>query len=440
MYSLGDLLPYAGNTRLNSLQNRIRVLELVEFLCKSAKNSVLAFLSKQYNAFDAQVSENLCQIRAYQLTYILDNYDEDCFRSLSLFYQNIKDVQTRCRVLTTEYKELSTKRPSYYVKKIDQTVTLTQMLERHDLNIKLAELPYLLTQNYILSTYKLTGAHNISQGIDYEKLCHGLNIASKTLARKVACKLQRNISKNSCQFIFRLANELNLTLSSLDLLRALYSQDEVGRHLLASYEVTRIILQHAFKVKKHIKITVHCLGGDNGDVITFFLKPSRFHKHYVVSKKIKKYANNSLISFSGITCASKHTIKSRKKYIAQFMHIGFEDVLLANMAQHPQYAGILLDAKKFNPYSNLDINGRQQQYLDVIKQSEQQFLNHKNLSAKIGCNAENFTLFLLTHVRCDYTAPRQHNVYSHIHPRRPTLYDSSQTNSGLGASTLAYEL
>ena len=72
-YSIRDLLPYTEDTLINSLKERIRTMQLLEFLYTSAQDAVHAFLAKKYNEFDAQVSENLCQIRAYQLMYLLDN-------------------------------------------------------------------------------------------------------------------------------------------------------------------------------------------------------------------------------------------------------------------------------------------------------------------------------------------------------------------------------
>ena len=66
-YILSNLLPYAQNMLLTSLGEKIRVLRLLEFFCHSALDALHAFFAKAYNKFDAQVSENLCQIRACQL-------------------------------------------------------------------------------------------------------------------------------------------------------------------------------------------------------------------------------------------------------------------------------------------------------------------------------------------------------------------------------------
>jgi hypothetical protein len=183
------------------------------------------------------------------------------------------------------------------------------------------------------------------------------------------------------------------------LLRSLYYQDEVGRHVLSCYEVTKIILRHAFETKKYIKIIVTRISGNTEKNVTFFLKTSK-KGYYVLARNSEEIVDDGLITFAGISNI-KYKNESQKEYIARFMNIGFENVILSNMAQHPQYAGLHLDDKKFNPYLKIDSVGLNETYLNCIKESEKNFLQHKSLSSKIGCAKENSDLFLLTHVHCD---------------------------------------
>lgn len=397
-YELSNLLPYTSDTLLRSLKERMRVLQLLEFLYESTKDAIQSYLSKQYSDFDAQVSENLCQIRAYQLIHMLDSQDNNR-QQLVIFYQNVKDMHARCDSVLSEYRALTKKRPSQYTKRIDQSETLGQMLQEHELDMELSELLYLLIQKHVLSKYKLVGEYNISKGINYDKMCLDLKISSKTFIRKVVHRLQRNVSENSCRFVFKLFNGIDSNQYHRSLLQSLYFQDEVGRHVLACYEATKVILQHAFQAGKQIKVIITRILDSGNEVVTFFLKPSPIQRRYILS--IKEVPSEGLVTFAGISCCSTCDAETNDEHISRLLEMGFENVILSNMAQHPQYSGLLLDDKKYNPYLSLDMDELQESHVEFIKSAEKQFLQHKHLATKIGCTPEDSSLFLLTHVRCD---------------------------------------
>jgi hypothetical protein len=402
-YRLSDLLPYSEDILLTSLQDRIRILQLLLFYYRSSQDAISAFTSKKYTEFDAQVSENLCQIRAYQLTQIVRKSNEDESDSNSLTVINLKFNQlfATCDALLSSYVYLSKKRPSYYSKIIDQETTLKDFLREHKFDLDFSDLAYFLTQTYILSKYKLVGEYNISHGIDYDDLCNNLNIQSRTYVRKIIHKLQRNISKYSCQFIFNIMSNLDFDNRHNFLLQSLYFNDEVGRHVFPSYESTNIILQHKIKNGLGVKVVVNRISDNGSDNIIFLLKPSQAHKKYVLSSANEFDSYDGLTTFIGIARYNGQISESKELYISKFLNIGFENIILANMAQHPQYAGILLDDKKHNPYITLNVNGLQQSYIDYIREAESRFLKHKHISTSIGCTPNNAGLFLLTHVRCD---------------------------------------
>lgn len=82
------------------------------------------------------------------------------------------------------------------------------------------------------------------------------------------------------------------------------------------------------------------------------------------------------------------------------MDIGFEKIILCNIAQHPQYTGLILCNKKYNPYLTLDLRGYPDFYKDYILTQEKEFLKHKYLAVEIGCSPANLNLFLLADIRC----------------------------------------
>ncbi|HVV69635.1 MAG TPA: hypothetical protein VG895_00540 [Patescibacteria group bacterium] len=359
------------------------------------------YIQGNYAHFDAQVSENLCQIRAYQLIQTLEENKEYCKNKLSNFIQQVKEIQHRCESLLVQYEALKNKQPSHYLKFIRQSTTLKQVLDEHKLDVNFLEPVYFLTQAYVLSKYKLTGEFETSHGIDYEKICQSLGNISKTYARKIIHRLQRNLSEFSCQFLFKLLYGLNAEQYELCLLKSLYFKDEVGRHVLPCYEVTKILLMHALHSNKHIQVVVARIAQNEKDTIEFTLQPSQKQNCYIVDYKSVGQTKRGIMLFTGLARYKQERLESREHYLKRFSAAGFETIVLCNMAQHPQYPGILLDNKKYNPYMELDLSSQPHDYSKKRRSTEEEFLKYKYLAAQLGCSRKDAGLFLLTHIRCN---------------------------------------
>lgn len=390
-YQLHCLLPYSNKITLTSLKEKIRVLQVLIFLCKMANNAIQSFIAFKLNDFDAQVSENLCQIRAYQLLLFVGSDFLIYKNNLLRFSKTILPVHAKCECLLQEHKKkLQGYRASHYTKEIDQTLTIEEFMNSHRLNLVLSTDQFFLIQAFILSKYKLVGDYDISYGIDYDSLCQDLDIDSKTYARKVIHHFQRNLSEYSCQFIIKLLNNLNAGKFHNDLLMSLYYTDEVGRHVMSCYEVTKVILLHVLKSGKHVQVTIFRESKEEKDQISFILNPSTF---YTTTINSDEQDVKGTLLFIGRVFYKNRIDETKDQYISRFLDVGFENIILSNMAIHPQYAGIKLSEKKDNPYRLLTF-GRYKR--------EEGFLKHKYLSNQIGCSKENPSLFLLTHVRCHY--------------------------------------
>lgn len=399
-YSIVALTPYFSELQLKTIQERIRVLELLNFIFLCSENAIKLFSSEKYREFDAQVSENLCQIRGYQLIdFIISNNCLEKKRDLENFLNTIKNAQKRCREALIKYYDLRNKRPSYYTKLIDETISLIEMLVLYEFDLTYSELFYFITQSYILSKYKLVGDFDISYGINYDALCCDIKIQSKTFVRKIIHCFQRNISKLSCQFIFKMAG-IDPNFRNVHILKLLYHTDEVGRHVLSCYEVTRIILNHALATKKRVKIIAIREFNNIRDEIEFLLKPDLEKGYYIYSTE-ESNETNEIMVFKGRVTYDKSSFETKEQYIKRFLCIGFIEVIQSNMAQHPQYAGILLSEFKFNPYASLNFDDVAAPYIETLKEAEQQFLEHKRKAEQYGCVPNNPTLFLLTHIYCD---------------------------------------
>lgn len=401
LYSLLDLLPYDKETRLTTIEMRIRVLRLLTFLYSSTEKAVNAIFTHQYDQFDAQVSENLCQIRAYQITQLIEQGNGSEAPKWHALLERTRRLAEQSHQTLEKFLALSKMRPSHYAKEINLCVKIEDFVNGHELNLEISKAEYFVIQTHVLSRYKLVGEHEISHGINYELICAEIGIASKTFIRKFVHHFQRNISKQSCQFIFSLLHELNTDIFDMALLKALYKQDEVGRHVISCYEVTEIILNHALKKEKPVKLRITQISPSEKREIDFTLKGSPSGRHFTLSNELSDQDIAPLL-FRGYVEYQNTIHESREQYIERFLSVGFENVILCNMAQHPQYSGILLDQMKYNPYLHIETDEITQSYQDRLKNAEARFLKDKFLSKQYGCAQENPSLFLLTHVRCEH--------------------------------------
>lgn len=404
-----DLFPYKKDIQLTSIADKIRVLRLTDFFYKSLCASIEAFVAREYGKFDAHVGDSLCQIRAYRLILISENRDKEFIESLFKLTQEIKSLQMACQQLLQEYLVLRHKRTTRETQHIVQSMTLEMFLERQRFDIILTDIQIFLVQNFILSRYHCTlsldpwpGKGGTKMTIYYSRFCEELKISSKSFMRKMIVYLQHNISKQSCHFIFQLSCELGINSYHIQLFKALYLKDGNGRHVIAGYEVTKAIMQHAFLTKKWIQLIVLRISEKVQEELYFMLKPAENNKDYVLTNMIADCPNHqALIVCKGVAHYETDINETKDQYIKRFLDIGYEDILLSNMAQHPQYVDQQLSAHRDNPYLQLRDKLIEQQHMDYVTRAEDQFLQHKYLSKKIGCAQSNASLFLLTHISCD---------------------------------------
>lgn len=391
-YNLIDFIPYPADAQLDQ-KEKTRVLQLILFIGQSAQAAIQVLLNQEYHKFDAKVSENLCQIRAYKLAKIIENnqsFNANILTEFIFFADSIQQLIIKCyEMLKQNLRKLS----SY-------SNSLLEFLKETQVELDFPEIIYFFTQSYILFEYKFLGEFNMSQGINYEKLCRVLNLQSKTFAKKFIHKIQRNLSEFSCKFIFELVKNLDLDHRHLKLLEMLYFKDEIGRSVLPCYEATKIILLDAVKDKKIIKILVTLSSENEKQTFEFFIKPNHVTMDYILCSKLENFIFG-VTTFVGVCYYKNKIFETKKQYVMRFLKTGFINIILANMAQHPQYAGIALNDKKFNPYDDIEDTDSQNPVVEYMRCSKQEFLRHKSDSFDLGCAKENASLFLITHIFYD---------------------------------------
>src|ERR1700722_12470103 len=75
-----DLIPQSSETILPNLDSSIKIIELMNYSIREAKNALkIFFFDKMFNLFDPHVGEASCQIRAYY--FILLHYQSISYKN-----------------------------------------------------------------------------------------------------------------------------------------------------------------------------------------------------------------------------------------------------------------------------------------------------------------------------------------------------------------------
>jgi hypothetical protein len=389
-------LPYSKKHELKDLNSKHRLMKLLEYFCKISKKTIKCYFYGEYRYFDPQVGENLCQIRAYQL-YSIFNESLDMAKEIALFSIRLQEFHDKCEQLLEKLNSLKTKRPSHYLNDIDKHTTVEEYLERNQLNIHLTDNIAFLIQSYFLTIYKIIDEHEICYGVDYNELSIDLNITSKTFIKNLVRHNQIKITESSSKFLSSLLLNTNAEPALVYLMHSLHFKDQDGRHVFGCYEATRLILDHAFKTGRPVCIIVKRNSETMSDELVFYLKPDNNLGKYTVQFNASYDKPNILIT--GVTRYSHYINETAEEYVRRFLNVGFENIILANVAQHPQYPGISLDKFKYNPYLAVNTDRLTPSYKNYISNAERNFLKHKHLAAEVGCMPDNASLFLMTHVR-----------------------------------------
>ncbi len=154
--SLLYLLPYTGQSQLVSKKQKLDDLYFIQTVVGFTIVALETFLSGDLVAFDAQVGENLCQIRAYKTLLLAREYlDSDTKKSELLQKINqIKLHQTKLSQTICDWENAIYKAKSY-CKNLDGHESIEHFLKRHDLYFYLDEDDVFLASCFFLTHFNI---------------------------------------------------------------------------------------------------------------------------------------------------------------------------------------------------------------------------------------------------------------------------------------------
>ncbi len=381
------LLPYSNEAELLHKKQKLDNLYFLNAIIALAINALESFLQGQLSAFDAQVGENLCQIRAYKILHLSYKWlhTESALNQFKEELEKIKAYKAHLNELITQW-ENAVKYSVAYTKHLDAAEKISLFLNRHQLLISLHSEIVFIILSWFLTHFNVRDDH-IPIAINLEYIAQEFKI-SKYRAKRLTHKYQQLICKLGCDFIINISQALPEAWRLGELLPQVCKIADENRAVLPCYISSEVIFHHNILQKiPMILITKRYDSQQNLIDIIYFLVEGNELQQYRLVQQIDLIMPYCLV-VKGLVLNATETIKS---YIQRIMQISPLQIILANTASHPQYSGKRLHDLREDPYRDLDTN-------ELTEMHKARFNEMKKVALAQGCSKENQTTFFLKHI------------------------------------------
>lgn len=384
-----ELLPYSNDTVFANRQQKLDALELIHSVIEFAIAGLEHFIKLELSLFDAQVGDNLCQIRAYNLLILAEKWLKNQDKKEIFLKKNLEIKRYKINLKSAYYtwKKAVDDRVQRE-KSLDSNEDIHSFLSRQNLLINFQQDIVFLIMCYFLTHVALRD-EMIPIAINYEKLVKEMKI-SQYRAKRIIHKYQLAISKMGCDFILNAARNLSYENSYTGLLPKLCRISDENRTVLPCLIVMDIILNHCI----NRKIPILCIAN---------LKNKSMKKkgiaYFVLSGKektlmLEKYNSNSsnCLVISGDTIGTQN--RSIRGFIKSFLDLNPYTLILANMASHPQYSGKRLALFRDNPFLELtDFTNN-----SMVSRETEKLCQLRKFAHAQGCSKENQGTWFVRHI------------------------------------------
>jgi hypothetical protein len=376
-----ELLPYSRNCLLFDISLRKRVVSLLGYLFEEILVAIDAFHAKKFLNFDPHVGENLCQIRAVQLMDL----------SEQLQFSDIHESRNRIVIALRRLSCVNEKDIAEIFYNKESQCILTVFLEELKINIEISPSTYYLFLCHFLTRFR---TFNPSENtiINYKKITDEIKI-SKNLSRKIIHEYQKKLSLESSQYIEKLAGSVKIKTTNNIYLKKTREIDDDGRTVYPCFLVTDIILYKLMEMKSDIFCLIRTNSTSKNKLICMRFIFNEEKRQYEFSEKTS-LLQNELPAFivHGITCRKLNTESELNNFINLFKKEGIYQIIMAGMADHPQYSGKKLAPIEKTIFFDMNFDN------SIIRK----FLNMKYFSQQFGCSSADARTLFIRHIFCDY--------------------------------------
>lgn len=344
----------------------------------------------------------MCQIRAYNIYSISKNL---CQETIKKYKSEINLFLKKNKNNLIEFEKKIIENNGKYCKTLDETEGFLGFLEKNELNFFIHKKIIYLTQCYILTKFSVVDENGISRGINYEKICR-YSQSSKTFSKNLMHYFQKNISQISCDFIKKICLDFVFYKENIYIMNKLKIKDPDQRSILPCYQTTKILLDHALLKKTSIVLLVTESKNQKNEKAFLFLTNSN-KTDFVYQDPDHFFLNSQeTIVIKGV---------SKKFDLEKIKKTGLKNIILYNMAKHPQYSSNKKNYEQ-NPYCDLYFDfikkNKNVNYLKIINEINLNYMKFKKLSEKLGCHINDDSLFFIRHIYCENINNLWENIIS----------------------------
>lgn len=371
-------------TRNNKSQviNKTHKAAILDFLYQIVDLSIIAhetFINGDLNAFDAQVGENLCQIRAYKIITLKTNTNK------SLFFDELTNVKKYKKKIANTF---------VFNEIIDKNEVIESFFYKAGLLVELSENFMFILISFFLARFSIK-KENIPVIIDLDGISKSFNI-SRNKAKRLTHNYQMLLSEMGCRFIIELSAQIFPELNYRAILMKTYKISDENRHVLPCFLVTEVVFYHAIKNKIPIVFIVKRQSSQASEEIVYFsfLQDRNTLKVHLICPE--DYIHQYGLVVYGLSCAEGTEIEDKNSYIKKVLAADPMTLLFANAASHIQFSGKTLEKFKTNPYQDIDMS-----YCRTEQHHKHTLDYMRKYAVSAGCSEVNQKLFFVRHIYAD---------------------------------------
>lgn len=394
-HTILSLLPYAINSQLISKQQKLDDLNFTKTIVSFSIKALEAFVQGNLVEFDAQVGENLCQIRAYKILQLGQKWLGSSHSKVNLKKQieQFKHYQDQLIATTIDW-DLAVKQAKSFNKNLDGIENIVDFFERHHLSFELHDDIVFIITCYFLTHFNIRDKE-IPVAINLAQVAMEFTI-SKYRAKRLVHRFQQLVCKSGCDFIVTIAKDLPLESGYAEILPSLYKIADEDRAVLPCYIVSEIIFNHTIQQKIPTLVIIKRFNNSSHepyDVICFLLQGNGDHEFSIVP--CDAFLEQHCMVVSGEVYDSPlNENELTNDYILRVMSETPLKLILANTAIHPQYSGKRLEQYRNNPFHPTFSDYSQQ----AASAQETNLINMQKFALSTGCCKQNPVTFFLKHI------------------------------------------